>query len=139
MPWENVPKVDNTHPVGYIANGSHGIWPYAGKNVYKDLFIINLSDICSEGEAWDTWEGNSLETYSYDALTWSGKGIGNSEWNTCFDHDFYNENSNAIIRWGNYGFDYPVQFYPRLQNAPEGPTCKKSVFDYYTMDTKFVY
>ena len=139
MPWENVPKIDNTHPVGYIANGSHGIWPYAGKNVYKDLFIIKLSDVCSEGEAWNTWEGNSLETYSYDALTWSGKGIGNSEWNTCFDHDFYNDNSNAIIRWGNYGFDYPVQLYPRLQNAPEGPTCKKSVFNYFTMDTKFVY
>ncbi len=137
--WDRVPKCDETHPIGFIANGSHGIWPKEGKNVYKDLFIIKLTDICSKGEKWDLWENNNLETYSYDALTWSGEGIGNSDWNTCFDHDYYNENSNSIIRWGNLGFNYPIQVYPRLQNAPEGPTCKKSVFDYYTMDTKYVY
>ena len=139
MPWTDVPKCEGEHPVGYIANGSHGIWPKAGKNVYKNFVILKLTDICSEGEAWDLWDNNNLETYSYDALTWTGDGIGDSTWNTCFDHDFYNEDSNSITRWGNFGFKYPVQLYPQLQNPPEGPTCKKGVFDYYAIDTRFVY
>ena len=137
--WDNLPRYNETHPIGFIANGSHGIWPNAGKNVYTDLVIIKLTDICSEGENWDLWENGNLETYSYDALNWEGYGLGETVWNTCFDHDFYNPDSKAIARWGNFGFEYPIQFYPRLQNAPEGPTCKKGVFDYYTIDTRFYY
>ena len=139
IPWNELPRFEETHPIGFIANGSHGIWPNAGKNVYKDLFIIKLSDICSEGENWDLWEGSNLETYSYDAKAWTGKGIGESNWNTCFDHDFYSRKSNSLVRWGNFGYEYPIQVYARLQNAPEGPTCKKGVFDYYTIDTRFYY
>ena len=139
IPWDKLPRYENTHPIGFIANGSHGIWPNAGKNVYKDLWIIKLTDICSEGENWDLWEGSNLETYEYDAKTWTGKGLGETKWNSCFDHDFYNRKSNAIARWGNFGYEYPIQIYARLQNAPEGPTCKKGVFDYYTIDTRFYY
>ena len=139
MPWDSAPKFEDTHVIGFIANGSHGIWPHAGKNVYEDRVVVKLTDICSEGEAWDTWKDGTLETFSFDALTQEGKALGDSEWKTCFDRDYYNADSNAIIRWGNFGFEYPIQFYPQLQNAPEGPTNKKSVFDYYAMDGRFYY
>lgn len=139
MPWTQAPKYKDTHLVGYIANGSHGIWPYAGKNVYVDAVVIKLTDICSQGEVWDLWEGNNLETYKYDAINQVGAAIGDSEWKSCFNHDYYNEDSDSVIRWGNFGFDYPITIYPMLQNAPEGPTNKKSVFDYYSIDGRFYY
>ena len=139
MPWDEVPTYDQTHPIGYIANGSHGIWPNAGKNVYVDAVVVKLTDVCSEGEAWDLWEGNNLETYTYDALLHSGDGIGSSQWKGCFDNDYYNEKSQSVIRWGNFGFDYPIQLYPQLQNAPEGPTAKKGVCDYYSIDSRFYF
>ena len=85
------------------------------------------------------WEGNNLETFKYDALNHTGDGIGSTQWKSCFNRDYYDPNSNCAIRWGNYGFNYPVQIYPQLQNAPECPIDKKGVCDYYTMDSKFVY
>lgn len=138
MAWDNAPKYE-THLIGYIANGSHGIWPNAGKNVYVNAIVVKLSDMCSEGEAWDLWEGDNLATFKYDALNHTGDGIGGTLWKSCFDRDFYNPDSNCAIRWGNYGFNYPIQFYPQLQNGPECPIDKKGVCDYYSIDSKFYY
>ena len=139
LPWDEVPEFEDTHPVGYIARGSHGIWPKEGKNVYVDKVIVKLSDICSKGEAWNLWDGDNLETFKYDAINHTGDGIGSSQWKSCFNRDFYNPDSDASIRWGNYGFNYPIEIYPQLQNAPECPVDKKGVCDYYCIDSRFYY
>ncbi len=139
LAWDNAPKYENTHMIGYIANGSHGIWPNAGKNVYVNAVVVKLSDICSEGEAWNLWEGDNLATFKYDALNHCGDGIGNTQWKSWFDRDFYNPDSTCAIRWGNYGYNYPIQFYPQLQNGPECPIDKKGVCDYFSIDSKFKY
>ena len=134
--WEDVQKVDNTHFVAYTAQGSHGMWKDAGTHVYVNAYVTQLTDECSEGYAWDLWENDAIETYSYDSLTQTGKGIGNSEWNTCFDVDFYNENSDSVGRWGNRGWNAPAQIYANLSNAPGGPQYKQVIFNYYSFNDK---
>lgn len=134
--WDEIETVENTHPVGYTAQGSHGMWKDEGTHVYVDAKIVKLTDECSQGTAWDLWKENQMETFSYDALKHIGKGIGTSEWKTEFDLDYCNENSNAISSWGNNGWNSPIQIYPQLQYAPGGPQQKKVLNDYYALNNR---
>lgn len=131
--WDEIETVENTHPVAYTAQGSHGMWKDAGTHVYVDAKIVKLTDECSQGTAWDLWQANQMETFSYDALTHTGKGIGTSVWKTEFDLDYC---SDAITRWGNNGWYPPIQIYPQLQYSPGGPQQKKSLNDYYTLNSR---
>lgn len=134
--WDEIEIVDETHPVAYTAQGSHGMWKDAGTHVYVDAVIIKLTDECSQGTEWDLWLPDQMETYSYDALTHTGKGIGESEWSTAFDLDYLNENSDCISSWGNNGWYAPIQIYPQLQGGPGGPQQKNVLNDYYTLNNK---
>lgn len=131
--WDEVERIDETHPVAYTAWGSHGMWRDAGTHIYVNAVVVKLTDECSQGTAWDLWQKDAIETYSYDAKIFTGRGIGKSEWNTCFDLTYYDENSNAVTNWGNYGIKPPVQIYARLDGGPGGPQQKRSLNDYYTM------
>lgn len=135
--WDDVQTIENTHPIAYTALGSHGMWAQAGTHVYVNAVVVKLTDECSEGTAWDLWHDGNIETYSYDSLKHTGYGIGNSEWNTCFDFDCYNEDSNAVLRWGNKGWYLPIQIYPSLETGPTGPQYKPVLFNYYTLEEKY--
>jgi hypothetical protein len=84
--WAEVTKVDNTHPVAYSALGSHGMWKDTGSYVYKNIVVAQLTDVCTAGSAWDTW--NCLETYEYSAQTRTGRGMGTTEWKSYVDVDY---------------------------------------------------
>ncbi|MBR0413902.1 MAG: Vps62-related protein [Clostridia bacterium] len=131
--WDEVETVENTHPVAFTARGSHGMWKDSGAHIYADAFVVQLKDYCSEGTAWDLWEEGKLETYTYDALTHEGKGIGTSEWKRDFDIDCGVEGGGVTI-WGNMGWRTPIQIYPRMDSAPSGPQHKESLNDYYTIN-----
>ncbi|XP_043194620.1 putative vacuolar protein sorting-associated protein TDA6 [Amphibalanus amphitrite] len=47
-------QVFRTHPVLYVARGSHGLWPSAGTHVYSRL--AHLSDVTAAGTPWKTWQ-----------------------------------------------------------------------------------
>lgn len=132
--WNNIEKIDATHPVAYTALGSHGMWSTEGQHIYINAFIVKLTDECSQGTAWDLWKNNTLETYSYDSLNHNGNGIGSSKWNDCFDFNYYDKNSNAVCRWGNYSYYPPICIYPSLSGGPTGPQHKQELFDYYSLD-----
>lgn len=132
--WNDIEKVDTTHPVAYTALGSHGMWSSEGNHVYVNAVVVKLTDECSKGTAWDLWKNDALKTYSYDSLNHTGRGIGNSEWNDCFNFNYYDENSVAVCRWGNYGWYPPVCIYPSLESGPTGPQHKTALFDYYALD-----
>ena len=133
-PWTDVSVVDGTHPEVYTALGSHGMWKDGGSHVYADAKIAKLTDECSRGTEWDLWKNDSLETYSYDPFTLTGKGIGNSVWNSCFDTDYYNENSNSVTNWGNRGWYPPVMLYPKLQGGPRGPQSQPVLYNPYLLN-----
>lgn len=131
--WDEIDTIDSTHPVTYTACGSHGMWKDGGTHVYIDAKIAKLTDECSKGTAWDLWQDNQMETYAYDALTHTGKGLGTSKWNSVFDLNYCDENG-GITRWGNTGWRPPIQVYPQLQSGPGGPQQKKSLNDYYSFN-----
>ena len=131
--WDEVETVSGTHPVAYIACGSHGMWKDAGVHVYVNAVVLKLKDLTSQGTAWDLWEDGKMETFTYDALTHKGKGIGESEWKADFGIDCFDENGGVTI-WGNRGWKPPIQVYARFDSAPSGPQHKKSLNDYYTIN-----
>lgn len=45
--WYEIETVEETHPVGYTARGSHGMWEDAGTHVYVDAKVVKLTDECS--------------------------------------------------------------------------------------------
>ncbi len=133
--WNDV-EMEGNHPVVYIALKSHGIWNREGVNVYKNIYITRLKDECSKGYAWDSW--NTLETFVYDALTWEGRGVGSSTWKTCFDKDYLNKDSDAVMIWGNYELPNGV-FYRFLVTGPTGPQEKEALYDYYAVNSAQIY
>ena len=136
--WDEIETVDKTHPVAFTARGSHGMWKDGGNHIYVDAKIIKLTDECSKGTAWDLWQEDQMETYSYDALSHTGRGIGKSKWNSAFDMNYCDENG-AITRWGNTGWRPKYQIYPLLQSGPGGPQQKDCISDYYVMNNKNIY
>ena len=133
--WDEIETVKGTHPVAYIACGSHGMWKEAGEHIYVDAFVVKLKDFTSQGTAWDLWERGNLETYTYDALKHEGKGIGGSEWNADFGINCFEEGGGVTI-WGNRGWRPPITIYPRFDSAPSGPQHKQSLNNYYTINGK---
>ena len=131
--WDEVETVKGTHPVAYIACGSHGMWKDAGEHIYVNAVVVKLKDFTTQGTAWDLWEQGKMETYTYDSLKHTGKGIGGSEWKTDFGINCFEEGGGVTI-WGNRGWRPPITIYPRFDSAPSGPQHKKSLNDYYTID-----
>ena len=129
-PYDEVEQEDG-HPVAYIAERSHGIWSSAGEHVYLNAVVLKLKDICSKGKQWDSWE--RLETYAYDALTYTGRGIGGSEWLTCFDKNYHDPNGDAVRQWGNNKVASLI--YPKLDSGPTGPQEKSSLTNYYSINS----
>jgi hypothetical protein len=118
-------KTSDTHPVVYSAMGSHGVWKDAGTHEYQDLVVATLSDICSQGTAWDTW--NDVRGYDYN----NSAGL-NVSWPAWMSTDYTNAGSGdpsvpgngPIYRWGNehQGSSYFGQY--RLEDGPTGPAAK---------------
>lgn len=133
--WDEVEKVEGTHPVGYTACGSHGMWKDGGTHIYVNAVVVKLKDYCSQGTAWDLWRDGKIETYSYNALTHQGKALGTSEWKNEFDLNYCDENGGITI-WGNVAWSPPIQVYARFDSAPDGPQHKMVLDDYYTMNDK---
>ena len=132
VPYDEAEKVETTHPVGYIAKESHGIWKSEGVHAYLVRTVFRLKDTCDKGTAWDTWHENVLETYVYDAQTWQGRGIGNSTWKSCFDKDYYSPDSDSTFQWGNMALDKGL-FYERFSSGPTGPQEKDVLMNYYSV------
>lgn len=116
--WSDAEK-EETHPVVYISKGSHGMWKQEGDNAYFDIGIFKLVDECSKGTAWNSWENDTLETYTFDLITKTGAGLGDTEWTGCFEY----ENS-TIKRWGNKKLN------STLSDGPEGPQRKIPLKNY---------
>lgn len=132
--WDDAELAEGTHFVAYTALGSHGFWSTPGVHAYVDIKVARLTDECTAGSTWDLWHEGSLETYSYDCLAHTGYGIGGSEWNTCFDLDFYDPDSMAVSMWGNKGWYLPIQIYPALVSGPTGPQSKPILYNYYILE-----
>lgn len=125
--WGDLSKIDNTHPVVYCANGTHGMWKDPGAHMYMNIVVAQLTDYCDAGSAWDTW--NALNTYQYAPGSLSGIGLGDSEWPSYFNSDYQNPNSGAVIRWGNEEngslFGQPLR-----DKGPNGPESHNTLYDW---------
>ncbi|RXZ77571.1 DUF946 domain-containing protein [Paenibacillaceae bacterium] len=128
--WDEVDKIDGTHPVAYSAFGSHGMWKDQGNHVYKDLFVVKLIDVANQGTAWDTW--HNVQAFQYFPNQKTGVGLGNPfpDW---LGRDYEDPNSGAIYRFGN-----PSQgtFFgqPLLAGGPGGPQQKTALLNDVTLD-----
>jgi len=122
--WDEITKVNSTHPIGYCAKGSHGMWKDSGNHVYKNIIIAQLTDVCSAGTAWDTWE--CLETYEFFTSSGTGRAVGNSTWPSYFNKDYTNSNSLCAYKWGN-GQWGSVFGQPILDEGPTGPEQKEAL------------
>jgi len=67
------------HAIDYSAEGSHGIWPAAGRHVYKILPNKDeLVDYTSDGLSWQTWD--NLKIVKYDpSYRWSSLADGETK------------------------------------------------------------
>ncbi len=128
--WDEVDKINGTHPVGYSAFGSHGMWKDPGNHVYKDLVVVQLIDVANQGTAWDTW--NNIQAFQYFPNQGTGVGLGNP-FPAWLGRDFSNPNSGAIYRFGN-----PAQgsFFgqPLLADGPTGPQEKGALLNDVVLD-----
>lgn len=122
--WNEVTKIDSTHAVAYCAKGSHGMWKDPGSHVYKNIIIAKLTDECSAGTAWDTW--NCLETFEFFPATGTGRAVGTSTWPSYFDKDYTNPNSLCAYRWGNEQWG-EIFGQPILASGPSGPEQKEAL------------
>jgi len=128
--WSEVPKVSSTHPVGYSAKGSHGIWKDAGNHIYQNIPILgDLVDECSEGTVWETW--TVLEKYTYSAQAATGTAL-EGNWPSWLNKDYSSPDSQAVYRWGNQK-QGPVFGQYRLVDGPTGPQEKTTHVDLETL------
>jgi len=124
--WEDMAKINDTHPVVYSALESHGVWLTPGRHKYGEALGADLVDWTSEGTAWDTW--NNVEVFDYNA----NQGLGSSTWPLWMSDDFANPGTcgdpsnpacGPIYRWGN-----PERWcgvgYCELTTGPTGPVSK---------------
>ncbi|MCS1349974.1 Vps62-related protein [Mechercharimyces sp. CAU 1602] len=133
--WNKIYKKDQIqfyegHPVVYVAKGSHGSWPSAGKHVYYKvkkwgITWATLSDYTSKGVQWETWK--SIEAYDKDqqrAL------LGSNSWpawmssdtaSTLPGMDASDPHSGGIDRWGNQSGDKDITGQSKLSGGPSGP------------------
>ncbi|MEX1364253.1 MAG: Vps62-related protein [Nannocystaceae bacterium] len=139
---------DGTHPVVYVAWGSHGFWSQPGDHVYVSIgetdpvFDLCLTLVCVElvdrteaGVAWDTWE--HIVGLDFGAQ----QGLGGASWPAWMSDDFTDPGAGdpavpgmgPIFRWGNPEdcsvLGIPVDITDiigvcRLENGPTGPISK---------------
>lgn len=125
--WADMAKIGGTHPIVYAGDGSHGLWPTAGKHPYKDIVVAVLKDYCSEGTAWDTW--NDVVPFDYATQTNLSTGDAWPNWlSKAFSvagPDPSNPASAAIYRWGNPAQGTKMFGQYPLEIGPEGPISKK--------------
>ncbi|ORX38556.1 hypothetical protein BD324DRAFT_621352 [Kockovaella imperatae] len=113
--WKDVEKEDG-RPVGYIAAGSHGIWPTPGNHELAPLLnYIKLVDICDDaGPIWDT--KGSVIPFQY----WNSH-----ENRTKVNHEGKGHWMNFRGRYGNTGENncwwYKLVGNCQLVDAPPGP------------------
>lgn len=81
-----IQKVDQYHPVIFMAHASHGSYFIPGVDPYKDVLGINiLQDVSADGGTeWRTWE-------NVQDMTWEFKG----RWGT--RHDHYGSKSGTCV------------------------------------------
>ncbi len=146
--WADVDKVEDTHPVVYSAWGSHGVWKDPGDHVYQTigttdpffdvcitLVCTDLTDLTSQGTAWDTWL--RVEGFDYFAQ----EGLGESVWPAWMSDQFTDPGAGnptvpgmgPIFRWGNpedcstLGIDISDLIgVCRLEDGPTGPVSKST-------------
>ncbi|MEU6800303.1 Vps62-related protein [Streptomyces neyagawaensis] len=103
--------LDGDQPVVYAAQGSHGLYPDAGRHTYRHLPNGDtLDDDTDAGTLWDTRKG--LQVFS-----WQDKYSGDLEW------------LNFTGRWGNWksgcGISEPITGECVLNDGPKGPSMKE--------------
>jgi len=129
-PWNEIEKINDTHPVAYSAFGSHGMWKDPGSHVYKDLVVVKLIDVTNQGTAWDTW--NNIQTFEFFPNQRTGVGLGNPypDW---LGRDFTNPDSGSVYRFGNTA---QGSFFgqPLLADGPTGPQSKGSLVNDVLLD-----
>lgn len=99
IPWNEVPEIyQNTHPVAYIASGSHGMWWKKGKWIYKNIKAAGvLMDTIEDnndakGPTWQTWN-NLVELslneawFKYPTVQWGQGPFGDSACDALFDYE----------------------------------------------------
>lgn len=72
IPWANVPKTAETHPIAYSAYGSHGSYVSAGDHTYVNLAggTVKLSDHTDDGgPQWNTWTNVDVIPYQTEPYT----------------------------------------------------------------------
>lgn len=127
--WDEISKINGTHPVAYSAEGSHGMWKDQGNHVYQELVVAQLVDVANQGTAWDTW--NNIQAFQYYPNQ-TGRGLGNA-WPTWLDKDYNNPNSYSVWRFGN---PQVGTFFgqPLFAEGPSGPQEKTSLISDTLMD-----
>lgn len=142
--WGEVELFEDTHPVVYSAEGSHGVWSTPGDHVYMSigeevlgvcvtLVCTDLTDITSAGTAWDTWE----RVAGFDFV--EKEGLEGESWPVWMSDDFTDPGEapaevpggGPIFRWGNVedcstlGVDISDLIgVCRLEDGPTGPISK---------------
>lgn len=116
--WEDLEMYDDTHCTIYCAAGTHGLYPHTGTYVYMNLIVVQLKDVCSEGEVWDLWMPEKLETFELVPKK-SCRALAGSKWAEAFSYDVDNPDSLATLYWGNEA-SYP----PFMNSGPQGPQFK---------------
>lgn len=116
--WEELEMFDATHCTIYCAAGTHGLYPHTGTYTYMNFIVVQLKDVCSEGEAWDLWLPGKLETFELVPEE-SCRALAGSKWAGVFGYDVENPESSAVLYWGNEA-SYP----PFMNSGPQGPQFK---------------
>ncbi|KAI8832538.1 hypothetical protein BC829DRAFT_448945 [Chytridium lagenaria] len=98
-----------THPVVYVALGSHGSWPQTGRNTYKTVALVY--DLVDEAAGWRYKGFNPQFTGDLSWINYRGK-YGNKGVNDCW---FYDLTDTCKLGGG------PSSLYrPSLLEAPPG-------------------
>ncbi|QRV92489.1 vacuolar protein sorting-associated protein TDA6 [Ceratobasidium sp. AG-Ba] len=108
--WSDVLKPSGEdRPLGYVAEGSHGVWPGPGSWVYQDIIIYQLKDETADGGP--TWNAKD-NVYPIEYLS-DASYVGDQAW------------INYQGAWGNKGqtncWWYPIVKTCPLSDGPGGP------------------
>jgi Concanavalin A-like lectin/glucanases superfamily/Vacuolar protein sorting-associated protein 62 len=128
-PWylNALGRTNLTHPIIYSAWGSHGCWVNPGSHTYDSIPALgDLTDYCSAGTPWNTWE--RVAAFDYNAQA----GLGASQWPAWMSTDYGNPGTGdptipgngPIYRWGNPRQGTCVSGECRLNDGPTGPADK---------------
>ncbi|SFS92589.1 Vps62-related protein [Marininema halotolerans] len=133
MSWKDTPKTQDTHPVAYVARGSHGMYKNKGKHVYGFSLgrLIDVVDYTSDGVIWNIWEKNGLSTFtSMDngqtyspSPSWMRRDFSS----TIEGKNEKDPTGGAINRWGNASQGTCFGSECELNSGPTGPSAKDSI------------